>query len=704
LFSAQLAAAMKLQQGAAAAATTSLTTKVQVVYQLCREGKLEHPHMIDVEYPTHQNGLRLRDVKKRLNKLRGKGMSESFAWSYKRSYKNAYIWRDLTEKDVILPLQGSKEYVLKASELRLDAYQDKVEHDDEDEDEDEEQQQQQQQLQLARHHDHQHQSSTLKPSKLIAGLVSNPSLTQQKITVNPHVKKQSSSIGSSNRNVELNQKMLDSLKATTHMCNSRKHDSYASGCCKSSSSQHSSECENSIKDNTQRKTSSHIISEAAAEHVNAREKPAGLCLPSCDRGSGFSPLQEETKELVEASLACEFAVATSAAATEIPMKMRINWKREVPGKRIFFRGNNRSRVSNSEIGPVSEVQVERKKSQFHHSQTTTHEVDVGSIVNDSKKPQQPCFLEEHCYPSFALENVGCDNLFAVQAQNEVHLEQLPPPCLNLRSVWARWCKGLRVTKSSSGTMGKKSKPSKPMICNGHTFEESKIKSTTQSQNLEEAETMTLTHQEVLVATTGVESEACTKLGATNCSVKQQSPVSTSDDNQHNLMVSGVQDSHEASPAAPQPLSRSTSTARTTMASSGGRRIKAVKSNNHGSRIVHCSSSSSSSESNITPSWSQESQVVHQSKKCFQNMDERPLIPGLTKHNWEKMLQQALCNSLPPPDFEKLLKKCLHCGRTFKPDSLIVHKRGCHSLQKRLSHIATKTSHGGSFGHHSLQAS
>jgi hypothetical protein len=43
------------------------------------------------------------------------------AWLY-RSYKNAYIWRDLTEKDVILPLQGSKEYVLKASELRLDAY------------------------------------------------------------------------------------------------------------------------------------------------------------------------------------------------------------------------------------------------------------------------------------------------------------------------------------------------------------------------------------------------------------------------------------------------------------------------------------------------------------------------------------------------------------------------------------------------------
>ncbi|CAK9867114.1 unnamed protein product [Sphagnum jensenii] len=681
---------MKLEQGAAAAAATSLTTKVQVVYQLCREGKLEHPHMIDVEYPTHQNGLRLRgthisplqqctlilcicsslrqrqrnddfcydvfsaDVKKRLNKLRGKGMSESFAWSYKRSYKNAYIWRDLTEKDVILPLQGSKEYVLKASELRLDAYQ-------------------------AHHHDHQHQSSTLKPSKLIAGLVSNPSLTQQKITVNPHVKKQSSSIGSSNRNVELNQKMLDSLKATTHMCNSRKHDSYASGCCKSSSSQHSSECENSIKDNTQRKTSSHIISEAAAEHVNAREKPAGLCLPS---------------------------------STEIPMKMRISWKREVPGKCIFFRGNNRSRVSNSEISPVSEVQVERKKSQFHHSQTTTHEVDVGSIVNDSKKPQQPCFLEEHCYPSFARENVGCDNLFAVQAQNEVHLEQLPPPCLNLRSVWARWCKGLRVTKSSSGTMGKKSKPSKPMICNGHTFEESKIKSTTQSQNLEEAETMTLTHQEVLVATTGVESEACTKLGASNCSVKQQSPVSTSDDNQHNLMVSGVQDSHEALPAAPQPLSRYRTW------HDLHTQVKEILCKLEG----YISASSSSllheyfrvqidlgicSSLTICRFGVLASDLLVLQEPPWPAQEEEgsklPLIPGLTKHNWEKMLQQALCNSLPPPDFEKLLKKCLHCGRTFKPDSLIVHKRGCHSLQKRLSHIATKTSHGGSFGRHSLQA-
>lgn len=33
---------------------------VQVLYQLSWEGKLEHPHMITVQYPSNQDGLRLR--------------------------------------------------------------------------------------------------------------------------------------------------------------------------------------------------------------------------------------------------------------------------------------------------------------------------------------------------------------------------------------------------------------------------------------------------------------------------------------------------------------------------------------------------------------------------------------------------------------------------------------------------------------------
>lgn len=93
---------------------------VQVLYQLSWEGKLEHPHMITVQYPSNQDGLRLRgkfpssmlvytlhkfrnrnklckcgeilrmlsfflaDVKRRLTTLRGQGIDHSFSWSYKR--------------------------------------------------------------------------------------------------------------------------------------------------------------------------------------------------------------------------------------------------------------------------------------------------------------------------------------------------------------------------------------------------------------------------------------------------------------------------------------------------------------------------------------------------------------------------------------------------------------------------------------------
>jgi len=35
-------------------------SNVQVLYQLSWEGKLDHPHMITVQYPSNQDGLRLR--------------------------------------------------------------------------------------------------------------------------------------------------------------------------------------------------------------------------------------------------------------------------------------------------------------------------------------------------------------------------------------------------------------------------------------------------------------------------------------------------------------------------------------------------------------------------------------------------------------------------------------------------------------------
>ncbi|GAV57882.1 DUF966 domain-containing protein [Cephalotus follicularis] len=89
--------------------------KVPVLYYLSRNGHLDHPHFMEVPLSSN-HGLYLRDVINRLNVLRGKGMASLYSWSSKRSYKNGFVWHDLTEDDFIYPAHG-KEYVLKGSEL-----------------------------------------------------------------------------------------------------------------------------------------------------------------------------------------------------------------------------------------------------------------------------------------------------------------------------------------------------------------------------------------------------------------------------------------------------------------------------------------------------------------------------------------------------------------------------------------------------------
>ncbi|KAL0887227.1 hypothetical protein Bca101_011210 [Brassica carinata] len=93
--------------------------KVPVVYYLSRNGQLDHPHFMEVTLSSG-DGLYLKDVINRLNDLRGKGMANLYSWSSKRSYKNGFVWHDLSEEDFIFPVQG-QEYVLKGSEVVLDS-------------------------------------------------------------------------------------------------------------------------------------------------------------------------------------------------------------------------------------------------------------------------------------------------------------------------------------------------------------------------------------------------------------------------------------------------------------------------------------------------------------------------------------------------------------------------------------------------------
>ncbi|KAJ8470494.1 hypothetical protein OPV22_024837 [Ensete ventricosum] len=89
--------------------------KVPVVYYLCKNRHLEHPHFIEVLLSSPR-GLYLKDVIERLDALRGKRMAAMYSWSCKRGYKNGFVWHDLGEDDLVLPAHGN-EYVLKGSEL-----------------------------------------------------------------------------------------------------------------------------------------------------------------------------------------------------------------------------------------------------------------------------------------------------------------------------------------------------------------------------------------------------------------------------------------------------------------------------------------------------------------------------------------------------------------------------------------------------------
>ncbi|KAG5118567.1 hypothetical protein AAZX31_12G063200 [Glycine max] len=90
--------------------------KVSVVYYLSRNGQLEHPHFMEVPLSS-PHGLYLKDVINRLNALRGKGMATLYSWSAKRSYKNGFVWHDLSENDFIYPTTQGQDYILKGSEI-----------------------------------------------------------------------------------------------------------------------------------------------------------------------------------------------------------------------------------------------------------------------------------------------------------------------------------------------------------------------------------------------------------------------------------------------------------------------------------------------------------------------------------------------------------------------------------------------------------
>ncbi|XP_028788817.1 uncharacterized protein LOC114744842 [Neltuma alba] len=88
--------------------------RIHIVYFLSLMGRSEEPHLIRIHHLA-RNGVHLRDVKRWIGEVRGKDLTETYAWSYKRRYKTGYVWQDLLDDDLITPISDN-EYVLKGSQ------------------------------------------------------------------------------------------------------------------------------------------------------------------------------------------------------------------------------------------------------------------------------------------------------------------------------------------------------------------------------------------------------------------------------------------------------------------------------------------------------------------------------------------------------------------------------------------------------------
>ncbi|CAI0443059.1 unnamed protein product [Linum tenue] len=92
--------------------------KAAVVYHIERNGHPEHPHFLEVPISSSK-GLYLKDVINALNSIRGPGMANMYSWSSKRRHGKGFVWKDLTENDLIQPCSnddgGNDNYILKGS-------------------------------------------------------------------------------------------------------------------------------------------------------------------------------------------------------------------------------------------------------------------------------------------------------------------------------------------------------------------------------------------------------------------------------------------------------------------------------------------------------------------------------------------------------------------------------------------------------------
>lgn len=662
-------------------------SSVLVLYQISWEhGRLEHPHMIEVQYPSNQDGLRLRDVKKRLTTLRGHGISQSFSWSYKRNYRNTFIWNDLCDDDVIHPLRGSGEYLLKASEL-MDIFASKPAEP------------------VSKYQSERKQTSARTMSvenvamkdDLHAGADDSsrtdrkdessklPTLSVDQETID--VEKSDFCLSSSDNEISPRAKMADcNLKPVKDLAVMTR-SSTVQGIQTSPNSSFTSRTElpfspgstkrmwkreirKSLFRTSSRNVSSTVSPVSAPAESNATlhvELPAPvanrtgredalLWRHSRSRSvtpANFQKLNEDEKE-------------EESEQHTTSQLIRSLWARWTGGS---------SKGKRSTPPQIKEPAPSRTKSPSREIRPSLHiEQSRQSTIVESKSSDDSVFLEENHshvtrrpiipnppasvteitnFISSATELNGAIKSAAITPAMEPQPQELKKE----KVVLSVEIPNLQVDVPDSPTSDTQGGPPeaeldtpKPAIARVKTIPGlPKVKTASSPRPLPPG-----FHK------------------GTNDTKPVQTP------RRNNLR------NYSTALASPPPLMRSLS--RDAVRSLGARGANITPASSPESK--DSVTSTRSRVGNITPASSPEStdSIVSTPyfanppvKKCinFRERDERPLQPGLTSSDWEKALQEAVTNCLPPPNFGDILQECSTCGRTFKPDSLQVHKRGCH---------------------------
>lgn len=616
---------------------------VQVVYQLNWDGKFEDPHMIEVQYPPGQDGVRLRDVKKRLTLLRGQGINHSFSWSYKRNYKSTFIWKDLSDDDVIHPLHGSGDFVLKASQL-IDIFASKPAEN------------------LAKCQNKEKQGSFKTQVSRGCGLdLSNQSDHRSyRIMWNGNV-------ACANRGNSLNAAKQSRSARRSDDSKQEVIDVERSDFCLSSS------------DNE--------ISPRLLKMVNC--KPVKDTLAKIRQSSTLQGVQTLPYD----------SLPSSIEPPSTPGSAKRLWKREIR-KSLFG-------MRNTNLSPPSERSGEYALLSPEASHVECMHDDISFWSGCRSKSLSTLHLSE-----IKEEHEENDKQEIDQSTSNI-----------IRSLWSRWTRGSSKGRRSLGrtcevslihpsdaakTLKTKTHPQANVLrtCSNSPIKE-KI-STHVSRSCQETRHLPVLHRKS--SRTPEENQIPRKKELAHCQISKAKILTKitlsrtevnftiadeeapSNVNPHNnprelntkeavLSVPSLQSEPDSSEID---IDKGSSEKDAETPTSAVTRVL-VKSaiNSNGPPSVK----KTTSPMPLPPGFhkgTNDTKPVQTprkaiGKKCinFPENHEKSFIHGLTTSDWEKALQDPETDCLPPPNFGQFLQECPHCGRTFKPDSLLVHMRGCH---------------------------